>query len=536
MPGLGQFTVDDPPSKYAMKNSGLTLLVVGIAVHLIHCKEFTEWGQSEGTEGFAIGGDQVSNPELYPWHVAIFTQGTYVGGGSLISDSFVLTAAHVIHDISTGKIKSPKTISIKAGIVKLGDASAKVFNVSEIFAYPKYDAKTMANDICLLKLSTKAKFGASVRPIYLWDEADEDVSTMIAKKYDGTVVGWGLIEGGEMTNDLNRVKMKFIDEETCNQRVPAFKKNGLLKQDMNYCASRNDQTVCRGDSGGGMFIYDDKREAYYLRGLVSQGKTQGDGCKVNIPVLFTDIAYYLKWIERIALPKCYNLLGHAECPPFGIDQNQKPLSVVNLRYKFRRNLLISDCHGVLISKKHVLVQASCVESNPLRELNSVSIGNTAISDYFGASIQYEIEFVKTKNDLSIITLKTEVSQPISPICLPTAFEKGQSEIFYWSRKSSHPKKLEQLNIPNNSIKRQNKIFEVKIPGNQIRLGGTPFLYEISDEHMFLRGLEKCPWKGCRAKDAKAEFVDVLHYGKWIREVVGGAKGKNDEELLPPRCA
>lgn len=53
--------------------------------------EYAEWGRSEGTEGFSIGGEQVINPSLYPWHVAIFVQGKYGGGGSLISDSFVLT-------------------------------------------------------------------------------------------------------------------------------------------------------------------------------------------------------------------------------------------------------------------------------------------------------------------------------------------------------------------------------------------------------------------------------------------------------------
>lgn len=53
--------------------------------------EYAKWGRSEGTEGFAIGGEQVINPSLYPWHVAIFVQGKYGGGGSLISESFVLT-------------------------------------------------------------------------------------------------------------------------------------------------------------------------------------------------------------------------------------------------------------------------------------------------------------------------------------------------------------------------------------------------------------------------------------------------------------
>ncbi|XP_038120560.1 prostasin [Culex quinquefasciatus] len=512
------------------------LLVVGITVQFTNAKEYAEWGRSEGTEGFSIGGEQVINPSLYPWHVAIFVQGKYGGGGSLISDSFVLTATHVVYNFATESLVSPKSISVKAGIVKLGDASAKVFSVAEIAAYPDFDYASLDNDICLLKLETKVKFGASIRPINLWDEADRDVSMLVSKQYSGQVVGWGLVEGGGKTNNLNRVEMNFLDAESCQKGVPAFKRNDFPKKDKSYCAIRENQTVCSGDSGGGMFLYDSNRKAYYLRGFVSQGVTAGRGCEANVPVLFTDIAFYLKWIEQTALPRCYNLLGYGECPMFGMDENKYklPLGIAHLNYKFRRNLLISDCHGVLISKKHVLTQASCVEPNQLRELQSITIGNIFINDYSGSVAKYEINSVNTNAELAILALNRDVSQQISPICLPTAHETGSPTIFFWTRRSPHPKKIQQVHI--DAFKMGDKsshIFQVPLPGNQTRLGGTPLLYSIADSHMFLRALEKCPWKGCVQQET-AQFVDVLLYGGWIRDVVGAKSG--EDELLPPRCA
>lgn len=175
-------------------------------------------------------------------------------------------------------------------------------------------------------------------------------------------------------------------------------------------------------------------------------------------------------------------------------------------------------------------------SNPLffTFSQSITIGNTFINDYSGSVAQYEIDSVNTNADLAILALKRDVSQQISPICLPTAHETGSPTIFFWTRRSPHPKKIQQVHI--DAFKMGDKsshIFQVPLPGNQTRLGGTPLLYSIADSHMFLRALEKCPWKGCVQQET-AHFVDVLHYGGWIRDVVGAKSG--EDELLPPRCA
>ena len=43
-----------------------------------------------------VVGGKDSHPGEWPWHVALYFSGQYFCGGSLISDTFVLTAAHCV--------------------------------------------------------------------------------------------------------------------------------------------------------------------------------------------------------------------------------------------------------------------------------------------------------------------------------------------------------------------------------------------------------------------------------------------------------
>lgn len=56
----------------------------------------------------------------YPWHVALYhSQGiqlTYICGGSLISEDYVVTAAHCVTNPSTGKANSPQNFLLYLGV------------------------------------------------------------------------------------------------------------------------------------------------------------------------------------------------------------------------------------------------------------------------------------------------------------------------------------------------------------------------------------------------------------------------------------
>lgn len=63
-------------------------------------------------------------------------------------------------------------------------------------------------------------------------------------------------------------------------------------------------SVCNGDSGGAMTF--EEHGVYYIRGIVSVSQARDDKraekrmlCDPNEYVIFTDVAQYLPWIEKV---------------------------------------------------------------------------------------------------------------------------------------------------------------------------------------------------------------------------------------------
>ncbi|XP_055606772.1 ovochymase-2-like isoform X1 [Uranotaenia lowii] len=485
---------------------------------------YNEWGKSSGTVGFIIGGDVVAKPDLYPWHVAIFISEVYQGGGSLISERHVLTATHVTVDPVFLKRLSPEHFSVKAGIVKLDVSKAKEYHVEKIIRYPGYNEETLLHDMCLLRLKTFVEFGPTVRPVFLWDNPHTDISSLVDKKLKGIVVGWGLTETGR-TNQLRSASLDFVKQAECLKNVPNYGKT--LVKDQSFCANDKSQTVCRGDSGSGLFLFNEKKQAYVLRGLVSQGVPSGHSCKQAKEALFTDVVYYLKWIEKEALPGMYNLLGFSAC-------TTKDAGVVSLRYSFRKKLMIGDCHGVLVSKNHVLTLASCVENTRYRKLDSVSMKNKTNDRV--RNKHYTFKSIQTHQELAIISLHNQVTD-IEPVCLPSRPERSDSaQLVFWKKGMRFPNAPLQLQIDGvmNQNWAQKKIIDSKSANDSFhRIGASPLFYSFRDEsgeHVFLGGIEHCPELGCSTNN-ELRFINLLHYRSWIKSTVN--IDIDGDPMIPP---
>ena len=85
-------------------------------------------------------------------------------GGSLISDRFVITAAHCLYPRSVGAVKFVK---LGASRRSHDESHTVVYNVMEIFQHPNYNTKTYDEDLGLLKLEETVLFSEYVMPICL---------------------------------------------------------------------------------------------------------------------------------------------------------------------------------------------------------------------------------------------------------------------------------------------------------------------------------------------------------------------------------
>ncbi|XP_075219545.1 uncharacterized protein LOC142323596 [Lycorma delicatula] len=246
-----------------------------------------------------ITNGQNTSRGQWPWHIALYKiEGihlTYVCGGTLVTETAVITAAHCVTKKILDRPVDPDTLVVYLGKYHLyqfsDDGGVQNKQVKDVHVYPGYNSSNYLGDIAILILSSAVEYTPYVRPCCLW-KFDQSVVDE-----EGTVVGWGFDENNKVTEELKMAKMPIVSQETCIWSYPDFFKQ--YTSDKTFCAGfRRGTTVCNGDSGGGMVFKQNSR--WYLRGLVSITVAR-EGlrvCDTKHYVVFTDTAKYLEWINR----------------------------------------------------------------------------------------------------------------------------------------------------------------------------------------------------------------------------------------------
>ncbi|XP_041863007.1 granzyme B-like [Melanotaenia boesemani] len=182
--------------------------------------------------------------------------------GFLLNEDFVMTAAHC-------QAKSYKILLGVHNFFKQTDV--QTLTAGQAFPHEKYNATTFQNDIMLLKLTSKAKFTTSVKPIALADKDDITLPTSCL------VSGWGQTN---RENNLNSYVLMEVNVTLIH--------NKISNENNVYC-SEGDHGPGGGDSGGPLVCSDGK--AY---GVVSAGKQ-------SRPYVYkyTKIPDNREWIDNI---------------------------------------------------------------------------------------------------------------------------------------------------------------------------------------------------------------------------------------------
>ncbi|XP_024875277.1 trypsin-3-like [Temnothorax curvispinosus] len=218
----------------------------------------------------------------FPYQVSLMRSysKTHFCGGSLISSSLVLTAGHCMY--MSGKVIQPWTIMVVGGVVKLSDnrTNRQERGVVTIRIHPKFNLRTLHNDVAVLKLSQPFKFTPEVRSVPLPGNAP-------VPKTVCQVPGWGYQSSNiPITSpDLLYVDLPIRSVNECRKLL----KNVTDLPAGMFCAGylEGGRDACQGDSGGGMVCKG------VLTGVVSGGK----GCaKPLLPGVYADIFHYLNWI------------------------------------------------------------------------------------------------------------------------------------------------------------------------------------------------------------------------------------------------
>ncbi|XP_018357262.1 PREDICTED: venom protease [Trachymyrmex septentrionalis] len=247
-----------------------------------------------------VGGTEAKLGE-FPWIVRLGTVMTFAPGvqwtswmcgGTLITNTHILTAAHCFSD------DFPISIFPEEYIARIADLDFESSNdgahpvevlIKEIMLHAEYDDISHENDVAVLKIDREVQFTSTLLPACL------PIGNVKNENLDGKMAvtaGWGYTEeGGTSPSTLMEAELSIISNEECQDAYSEQPYAVLDKRTI--CAASPGKDSCQGDSGGPLMIQNGNKT--YVVGIVSWGI----GCaRQDYPGVYTRVTEFLPFIEE----------------------------------------------------------------------------------------------------------------------------------------------------------------------------------------------------------------------------------------------
>lgn len=229
-----------------------------------------------------VNGNQTEHGQI-PFQVLVLSRrlnGQGICGGILISNEYVLTAAHCC--------VGAHEFEVHLGAQNFhnhNEAGRIIDTTSTVTIHRHYNPFFIENDVALIKLSQKVTFTDKIQAAK-FPEADD---LFVDRR--AIVSGWGLehTHNADISSELQYAELVVITQARC-ERV--FGRN--IVHESTICAEgEQGQSACKGDSGGPLVLESDRLT---LIGVVSFGHVAG--CHHSLPQGFSRITKFMHWISQ----------------------------------------------------------------------------------------------------------------------------------------------------------------------------------------------------------------------------------------------
>lgn len=148
-----------------------------------------------------VGGYPIEISQV-PWHAQLRRNGQFNCGASIISDQWILTAAHCV--------STNANYEIKVGGSHVNN-DGTTYTVDQVKSHSNYSRSSVDYDFAVLKLQVKLEFSDNVQPVKLID-----VDDIIENGQMSMVTGWGKTQNSSESADLLRaVDVPIVSQEIC---------------------------------------------------------------------------------------------------------------------------------------------------------------------------------------------------------------------------------------------------------------------------------------------------------------------------------
>ncbi|CAN0142002.1 unnamed protein product [Lampetra fluviatilis] len=233
-----------------------------------------------------VGGTE-ARPGAWPWQAILYYNGKFQCGGSLLSNRWVVSAAHCF-----GANSQAGSWTVYLGLHSRSDLNSSTVvarNVSRVIVHERYNTTSHDYDVALMELSDSVSFTDYVQPVCL-------PARFQRFPYPGKscfISGWGTLSyGGDLPNILQEAAVAIMSHCVL-PGAGAYSADQITNRML--CAGYPEGQIdtCQGDSGGPM-VCQDSNGRWFLSGITSWG----DACaRANKPGVYGRVTKFLQWIR-----------------------------------------------------------------------------------------------------------------------------------------------------------------------------------------------------------------------------------------------